>query len=251
MKKLLLFILVFSVHAGVSAQDQENNTRYRFTKKNGSFLYGQILEKKSDGPYRLLLDNGAIFEIREQDIYRFKPIKERTRRYMTRTFSTPDYKWGLSTEIMGVNNGVRNIGNPGISTGASLTGQLYILRDMSVGLGLGLYNYDLNARRLVMPLYGEVKYRLIRNFTSPVIAVKSGYGWTAKNYIEDLQDHRGGLFFNPFIGYEFGVDRKVSWTLGVGLLFQKAYYAYANGQEQFDEDIYFKRTEFKLGINIH
>lgn len=251
MKKLLLFILVFGVHLMLSAQDQENKTRYRFIKKNGSFLVGQILEKKSDGPYRLLLDNGAVFEIREQDILRFRPIKERTSSYVARTFSTPVYRWGLSTEIMGVNNGIRNIGNPAISTGASLTGQRYLTSDFSVGMGLGFYNYDLDARRLVMPLFGEVKYRLIRNFTSPVIALKSGYGWTAKNYIGDLQSHKGGLFINPFIGYEFGVDRKVSWTLGVGFLFQKAYYAYANGQEQFDEDIYFKRTEFKLGISIH
>lgn len=250
MKKLLLFVVVFGIHFMLSGQE-EMFTRYRFVKKNGSMVVGQIVEKKSDGPYRILLDNGVIFELREQDVLRFKPIKEKLSGGERHLYSVPLYRWGFSTEVMGVNNGIRNIGSPGISTGASMTGQRYITPDLSLGVGMGIYNYDLDARRLVMPLYGEIRYRFIRHFTSPVVALKSGYGWTAKNYIGDLQQHRGGAFINPFVGYEFGMDRKISWTLGVGLLFQKAYYAYANGQEEFDEDIYFKRTEFKLGITIH
>jgi len=250
MRYLLLFILAFGIQL-LWGQDQAAYIKYRFVKKNGSSLVGQILEKKSEGPYVIQLDNGVIIEMKEYEILRFKPINEKSHVTARHSFNAPTYRWGVSTELMGVNNGIRHIGSPGISTGASITGQRYILPDLSLGLGLGMYNYDLDARRLIVPVYGEIKYRLIRHFTSPVIALKSGYGWAAKSYIADLQQHKGGAFINPFIGYEFGVDRKISWTLGIGLLFQKAYYTYANGQEDLDEDIYFKRTEFKLGITIH
>ncbi|MBK7438275.1 MAG: hypothetical protein IPI77_16085 [Saprospiraceae bacterium] len=64
-------------------------------------------------------------------------------------------------------------------------------------------------------------------------------------------DKKGGLFINPFFGYEFGTARKLGWVIGVGVLLQKAYYGYMEGSTFVDEDIYFRRTEFKLGINLH
>lgn len=247
-KGIGLLILICFVTMGY-AQDSIQYLRYKVVKRNGSSLIGQIMEKKADGPYVVILDNGALVEIREKDVLRIKPLAQGNR--PSRPYVSPVYKWGFTTEIMAVNNGIQHIGTPEVATGASISAQRYLLPQFSTGLGLGLYNYDQGARRLFVPLFGEARYRLIRHSVSPLLVVKAGYGFAAKNDINGLQKHEGGIFVNPFLGYEFGTGRKVSWSIGIGLLFQKAYYAYINGREFMDEDIRFRRTEFKLGIAIH
>ncbi|HNR07015.1 MAG TPA: hypothetical protein PKM27_06855 [Saprospiraceae bacterium] len=249
MKKGIGLVLLIFIIASAQAQDSVKYIRYKVVQRNGSSLVGQIMEKKADGPYVVVLDNGALVEIREKDVLRLKPVLPKDR--VRRPYVEPSYKWGLSTEIMVVNNGIQHIGEPGLATGASISAQRYLIPQLSTGLGLGLYNYDLGARRMFVPLFGEARYRLIRHTVSPLLVIKGGYGFAAKNDINGLRKHEGGIFVNPFLGYEFGTGRKVSWTIGIGLLFQRAYYSYINGQDFFDEAIRFRRTEFKLGIAIH
>ncbi len=252
MRKLLTFIFLIHQMLPCAAQEVENTyVKYRFQKKNSSSIIGQIVEKTAEGPYKVLLDNGTTIEIKEQEIFRITPLKSRGSSRSQQIARIQEYKWGYTTEIMGVSNGFRNIGTPGISTGVAVAAHRYLTSSISVGGGVGMYNYDLDARRLLIPLFAEGKWRLVKQSSTPIISAKLGHGLAAKNYLSGLQDKKGGLFFNPFFGYEFGTDRKIGWTMGIGVLLQKAYYNYTNGSTFVDEDIIFRRTEFKLAISIH
>ncbi|MEP7323099.1 MAG: hypothetical protein ABI761_14335 [Saprospiraceae bacterium] len=247
--KTLLFVLIPFL---AFTQEQAGiQVKYKFLKRNGGFLIGEIVEKKADGPYHIKLDNGVIVEMSEYEFLKIRPVQFDHHTGHQRVYSTPDYHWGFSSEFMGVNNGFRNIGTPGISTGLTIAAHRYFSPVLSFGGGLGMYNYDLDNRRLIIPIFVEGRWRVVRQSGTPIISFKVGHGMAAKNYISGLQDKKGGLFLNPFLGYEFGTDRKVSWTFGIGLLLQNAYYSYTNGSTFADEDIYFRRTEFKLGITIH
>lgn len=251
MKKIFTLILISLTVQLMLAQNQSvqsESGRYRFVHKNGNTLIGQIIEKKADGPYVIRLDNGAVIEMSTREIYRIRPIHSNA---VHKIYSIPEYKWGFASEVMGVTNGFRNIGTPSYSTGLAVSAHRYITPSIAVGAGVGMYNYDLDARRLIIPIFAESKWRLVKQSSTPILSLKVGHGLAAKNYIFGLQDKKGGLFFNPFFGYELGTDRKIGVTIGIGVLLQKAYYTYANGSTFADEDIIFRRTEFKIGIAIH
>ncbi len=248
MKAIIFFIPLFLWSVMSRSQDTIQYARYKIVKKNHISFIGEIMGKTADGPYKIKLENGALVEVKEQDIYRMKPLHSR---HENGIFEAPGYKWGMNTELMAVSNGVRNIGSPSISTGLALSGQYYLNFHLALGAGVGLYNYDLDARRMLMPVFADVKWRLVKNYSTPVIQFKSGYGFISNNFINGLADKKGGMFYNPFFGYEFGVTKKISWTMGVGMILQKAYYAYTEGSTFVDEDILFRRTEFKIAIAIH
>jgi hypothetical protein len=249
-----LCLLIF-ISIQLSAQSQEGvYVKYKFTKRNGgqiSHIIGEIVEKTANGPYKVKLDNGAVIELNERDYVSIKPVRVDSRTGLQYVYAPPTYKWGFSTELMGVSNGIRNLGTPKYSTGVGIGAHRYISPLVSFGAGVGMYNYDIDSRRMLFPFYGEGKVRFIRNSSTPVLGMKAGYGVAAKNYIAGLQDKQGGMFYNPYFGYELGTTNKVSWTLGIGVLLQKAYYTYENGTTFADENILFRRTEFKLGIEFH
>jgi hypothetical protein len=252
MKSSLKVILLVLIPFFAFTQEQQGmQIKYKFLKRNGGFLIGEIVEKKADGPYHIKLDNGVVVEMNEYDFINIRPLRIDHHTGFQRQYAIPDYHWGFSSELMGVSNGIRNIGTPGISTGFTVAAHRFFSPVLLLGGGLGMYNYDLDNRRLIIPVFVEGRWRMIRQSGTPIISFKIGHGLAAKNYISGLQDKKGGLFLNPFLGYEFGTNRKVSWTFGVGLLLQNAYYSYTNGSTFADEDIYFRRTEFKLGITIH
>lgn len=252
MKRYLILILpVFLIFGSLYSQQSEQYTKYKFIKKNNSVIIGEIVEKLDGKPYKILLDNGVIIEIREQEIYRMKPLSTSTVAALSVPFEQPNYKWGFSAEASGLSNTRFNIGSPGISTGLTVAAHRYINYHLALGFGTGVFNYDLDSRRQLIPVHGDIKWRFVKNFSTPFIQLKAGYALASNNFINGLIDKKGGSFYNPFLGYEFGVKNKISWSLGLGVVFQKAYYEYQEGTTFADEDIVFRRTEFKIGIAFH
>ncbi len=240
----ICFVFTWSV---ARAQDtaQVKPILYKVTFLSGISMVGELLDKTAEGPYRIRIENGKILEFNESMIYRIKPVKSGRVEFVV-----PEYRWGLDVDALLITNGLRNIGS-GLTGGVAFSAINYIQSRMGFGVGAGLYNYDESSRRIIIPLFAEVKWRLIQNPTTPVISMRGGYGIAGKNYITGLSEKRGGYFINPFFGYEFGTDRKVSWTIGAGMMIQKAYYAYRSGTTFADEDILFRRTEVRLTLSVH
>ena len=225
--------------------------KYKFLKRNGGFLVGEIIEKKVGGPYHIKLDNGTIVEIADYELLNLRPIRIDRNTGAQKVHEIHEYKWGFNTEMMLMNAGASNIGNPQSAIAAQASMNRYLSPFVSIGIGMGVFNYDLTSRRLVVPVFAQSKLRFYKSQSTPVVSLGMGYGIASKNYITGLKDKSGGLFVNPFFGYELGTTNKVSWTLGIGILLQKAYYSYENGTTFADENILFKRTELKLGIEFH
>lgn len=249
MNKYIITSVLLWISIASFSQSNTTYTRYKFFKRNGIVLVGEILEKDLDKPYKIKLDNGVLTELREEELVKVVPLSDT--RSNRAPFAKPSYKWAINTELMGLSNGNFNIGTPGIATAVAMSGQRMINYNVAVGAGVGMYNYDLDARRLVIPLFAEVKYRFIKNYSSPILQFRSGYSFASKNFINGLIDKNGGMFYNPFLGYEFGMDKKIGFTMGIGVVLQNVYYAYQSGTTFADEDILFRRTEFKIGLSIH
>lgn len=252
MKKNIVFtmaILLFSIT--LQSQESEQYIKYKFLKKNGGVIIGQIVEKLEGKPYKILLDNGVTIELREQEVYRMKPMARNRVAVPSVQFEKPLYKWGFSMEASALSNTRFNIGTPGISTGIAASAHRFINYHLALGLGTGIFNYDLDSRRQLIPINADIKWRFVKNFSTPFIQFRAGYSLASNNFITGLIEKKGGVFYNPFLGYEFGVKNKVSWTMGLGVVIQKAFYAYQEGSTFADEDIIFRRTEFKIGIALH
>jgi len=214
-------------------------------------IIGEIVEKLEGKPYKIKLDNGVIIEVWEQEVHRMRPLTSGRISEMAIPFEKPAYKWGFSAEVSGMSNTRFNIGSPGISTALAVSAHRYINYHLALGVGTGIFNFDLDSRRQLIPVNADIKWRFAKNNSTPFIQLKAGYSLASNNFIAGLIDKEGGLFYNPFLGYEFGVKNKISWTIGLGVVLQKAYYAYQEGSTFADEDIMFRRTEFKIGIALH
>lgn len=75
MKKIILGLIGLLLYFAISAQEEPIYLKYRFVKRNGTSIIGQIVEKNLDGPYTIKLDNGTLINVKEQEILRFYPLK--------------------------------------------------------------------------------------------------------------------------------------------------------------------------------
>lgn len=250
-KNILIAFSIVLFNVALYSQQEDQYIKYKFLKKNGSVIIGEIVEKLDGKPYKIKLDNGVVIEVREQEVYRMKPLTSGRVSEASVPFEKPGYKWGFSAEASAMSNTINNIGSPGISAAIAVSAYRYINYHLAVGIGTGIFNYDLDSRRQLIPVNADLKWRFAKHFSTPYFQIKAGYSLASNNFILGLIDKKGGAFYNPFLGYEFGVKNKISWTLGLGIVFQNAYYSYQEGSTFADEDILFRRTEFKIGMTFH
>jgi len=95
-------------------------------------------------------------------------------------------------------------------------------RFLGTGLGLGFDGYQLGNGRNVLSVYTELRGYLIAKNFSPFYTIGLGYGFAFKNRDLGVLDSKGGLFFNPAIGYRFGGSANANFMLGMGYKLQSA-----------------------------
>jgi len=102
-----------------------------------------------------------------------------------------------------------------------VTGMQYN-RWLGTGVGLGFDGYLMGNGRNFFSIYGECRGYFLAQKISPYYSVGLGYGFGISNEYIGVRDNKGGLFFNPSLGYRFGGSAGANFTLGFGYKLQLA-----------------------------
>jgi hypothetical protein len=140
----------------------------------------------------------------------------------------------------------------GIEAGLSLTHSIgYRFNQfLGVGAGVGIENFELGWGKRVIPVFLEGRGYLSKKKISPYYAIRAGWGFALKYDDFNITEAKGGYMLNPEIGYRFGANPHLNFTLGMGVRFQRVSYTTEwewNRNIQIDK-ITYQRIEIKAGI---
>jgi len=120
----------------------------------------------------------------------------------------------------------------------------------SVGVGIGITPY--NDPLTLIPFFIDFNLLLLEANTSPYIFLKAGYNFSLY-HDEDAQidDHTGGLLFNPGAGILFNTSRGFGWYINAGYNIDNSYYEFqAWGPQTVENKLSFRRLSVGLGLSF-
>lgn len=126
-------------------------------------------------------------------------------------------------------------------------------RLLHTGIGLGLNNYDLYDKLVVVPVFAEAHGYLLDYKTSPYYSLSFGYGFV--NTAEELgiMNSKGGFMLHPALGVTLGQGRRAQYQLEMGYRFQRVRYTkeYTWSTDLDEIDIHYRRFIVRLGIQFN
>ena len=121
-----------------------------------------------------------------------------------------------------------------------------------VGLGFSWYGDPLDF----IPLFVDLRYKILEANTTHYLALKAGTGFSIlrEDQVDDnlrVRDHDGGFVFTPTLGIQFASGGEVGWYLQAG-------YSIANGRYErsmwggrfLETDLSYRRLLFGLGLSF-
>lgn len=205
MKKVLL---ILALMLGASTATFGQSTKDVLYLKNGSVIYGQLIEMVPDKQVKIKTADGSVFIYNTSEVDRIekaeKEVKEqrseRKSSFRTRKIAT-GFKGFIDDSYSASMNGSDfNRGGLSVSLGSQILPQLF------VGAGLGLEYYN-ELEVLTVPVFADVRVNFINGPISPFLGVKVGY--TALGDFE-------GFYLNPMVGCRFGLTNKLALHAAIG-----------------------------------
>lgn len=122
-------------------------------------------------------------------------------------------------------------------------------RSFGTGMGLGFDSYAVGYGRNFLSVYGECRGYLLAKRISPYYSVGLGYGFSMHNKYSGITDSKGGLFFNPSLGYRFGGSDNTNFVMSLGYKLQVGTFVeeYDNN-ETLTQTTIFNRLSTTIGI---
>ena len=119
---------------------------------------------------------------------------------------------------------------------------------LSAGFGIGYTPY--NDPFSLIPFFIDLNYRSSSQGAVPFLNLKAGYNFTTR--VDDdmlLDDHEGGLLFNPAVGFEFSLGRSAGFLLSAGYNIDNSSYQYESwGNRTVVNRLTFRRLSLGAGI---
>ncbi|MDX8338821.1 hypothetical protein SLH46_06490 [Draconibacterium sp. IB214405] len=253
MKKLIVLLCLSVLVLSVFAQTEKGHVYL----KNGSIIKGKY-SYFNDGKQLKVGSAGNvwIFDADEVDHIASK----REGKTMFDEDMVTDVKWFFRTDL-----GVL-AGNSDNSQSApfSITGSAnYVITpNFSAGLGFGVEF----LKESYMPVFANFEYRFRKQLTSPYVFFKAGYQvptedsneiyydvypiWSSfapwpSDMGQDGLDCRGGVLFNPGLGFQQMLSPNFGLNFAVGYQFHRLNY---EGENDYSLDIDYNRVTVKIGI---
>lgn len=183
MKKVLL---ILALMLGASTATFAQSTKDVLYLKNGSVIYGQLIEMVPDKQVKIKTADGSVFIYNTSEVDRIanaeKEVKEqraeRKSSFRTRKIAT-GFKGFIDDSYSASMNGSDfNRGGLSVSLGSQILPQLF------VGAGLGLEYYN-ELEVLTVPVFADVRVNFINGPISPFLGVKVGYETFINGVCED------------------------------------------------------------------
>lgn len=122
-------------------------------------------------------------------------------------------------------------------------------RWIGTGIGIGVDSYEMGDGRNVMPIYLEARGYFSKKKVSPFYSVNLGYGIALKNKGAGINETKGGIMYNPSVGWRFGGHPNANFTLALGYKMQKiSYRSQIWDGSSLEQKYMYKRINLKLGV---
>lgn len=194
MKRLFLSLLACLMFACLAEAQRTHDTIYL---KNGSVLYGQIIEELPDTQVKIRLRDGSLLICPYSDLERIEYSTGRASFYEEPR--TPHLNWHLDAGYL-FGPSERQHAGAFVSYGARFSRVLFL------GLGSGVMCDRAESADLVIPIYGHLRaYFPVRGPIKPFVDLRPGYGFTLVNKVS-------GFYGSAVVGLDLW-----RFTCGVGI----------------------------------
>ncbi len=121
----------------------------------------------------------------------------------------------------------------------------------AAGIGAGLNSYTFNNRNIMFtPVFVRLVSAPLTGRLSPVATLDVGHGWYSNklsNSTAANEHNRGGLLFNPAVGFLARTSRKTSFLFTIGYRTQAYHYWRDDFESRTESDVVFRRMSVRLG----
>lgn len=194
MKRLFLSLLACLMFACLAEAQRTHDTIYL---KNGSVLYGQIIEELPDTQVKIRLRDGSLLICPYSDLERIEYSTGRAS--FDEEPRTPYLNWHLDAGYL-FGPSERQHAGAFASYGARFSRVLFL------GLGSGVMRDMADSADLVIPIYGHLRaYLPVRGPIKPFVDLRPGYGFTLVNRVS-------GFYGSAVVGLDLW-----RFTCGVGV----------------------------------
>jgi len=206
--------------------------------KNGGILRGEIIENHENDHLKIKVTGQNVFVVMMDDVENISSSEISVQRlyevagYMNRTGMEFLHSYGGSTFRFTMVNGYR------------------FNSHFSAGIGFGITPY--NDPLTLVPVFLDLKMRFLKTDSSPYLFLKAGYNFSV-HYDDDveLQDHKGGLLFNPGVGLHFIRSSGVGLYFQAGYNIDNSYYEFEGWWPQtVENELSFRRLSVGMGLSF-
>lgn len=236
MRNIVLIILIsFMFPFYLVGQSSTQDVVYL---KNGSILRGEIVEQIENESIKIEISGGNIFLIHMDEVDRISSESKKTSHH----FKESGYMNRSGLDILQATN--------------SSSPRFYMVNGyqftpkFSAGIGIGITPY--NDPLTLIPFFVDFNIRFLEANYSPFLFVKAGYNFTV-HHDEDfiIDDHKGGLLFNPGIGLQFNLSSGLGWYLNAGYNIDNSSFEFDSwGNQTVENDYSFRRVNFGIGVSF-
>jgi len=222
MKQLIILFLILTNLGFQEINAQSGKKEDVVTLKDGTVIYGWILEQEPGKYVKMELVGGSILVVEQGKIE--KIIREDSRfKRVSRSYNhklTPIlYRERGVYSYLSPQFSFRNSGDGSrIDVGIHLRLGYRLNRFVALGGGVGIDNYE---GGVYMPVYLEMSGDLLRKRITPHYQISAGYGYGASpNWPNNQID--GGFMSFAGIGYKIHTQTKLEWTAVAGYKMQES-----------------------------
>jgi hypothetical protein len=253
MRKISLLLFGVAICNLIYAQTEKG---YVFLK-NGSVVKGKYIYS-SDKQKLNVQSAGNLWIFESHEIDSIVSKRQRLENHLEQDISTSIFFY--RTEIGVLAGNAENSQSAPFSVTGSINYK--ITQQASVGAGFGVEF----LKESYLPLYANFEYKFRQAWSTPFVFVKAGYQvaiedsrelyydvyppwasyvpWPAETENENLKA-KGGILFNPGVGYQRIFSSGFGMSLAMGYQFHRLQY---KGEEDYHLDIDYNRLSIRIGI---
>ena len=180
--------------------------------KNGSIIYGIIIEQVPNKSIKVQTKDGSVFVYRIDEIEKFSKVekvqssnedtnnkKRKIKRFGYTNISEINYGSGIEDYVDDYSYGFQTING-------------YLFNpNFSLGLGLGIDKYKSGAT--FAPLFADLRVNILASEVSPFLACGVGYSL-------GFDENKGGPMLNASLGVKFFVSQATALNFSIGYRMQ-------------------------------
>jgi len=237
MNKITLFFSIFLFLLNVNNSFAQKKSSIHL--KNGSIIYGEIIENIPDSIIKIKTKCDNIFVFKKQEIESINLSKNES-------FKTTPYNMYINTGIAGFG------GNYDAGVSLLVTGTYNFNEKYYAGISSGVEYFQIP----LLPVAGEFRADIFKRNTTPFIYFRGGYGF---KLISDEENNnytatfKGGVMFGGGIGIKKRFSSEFAMTFSIGYRHQQTYEAYDYffndwWNSDFSRQYYNNRAIFRIGF---